>query len=59
MILILTVMIFLAALAYNYHKNLQIVSEENTRLHMEIAEYKQDLDNLQEINRNMNSKLFI
>lgn len=59
MILIICLCMFLGALAYNYKKALSEVSEENKSLHMELAEYKQDISNLQEINRNMNKKLFI
>ena len=57
--LLIMVCVFFGALAFNYKKALNEVSEENKSLQMEIAGYKQDLENLQVINRNMNEKLFI
>lgn len=59
MILLFCLCMFFGALAYNYKRALSEVSEENKSLHMELAGYKQDISNLQETNRNMNSKLFI
>lgn len=59
MFLIICLCVFFGALAFNYKKALNEVVEENKSLQFEIAGYKQDMDNLQTINRNMNEKLFI